>query len=291
MSNACPLLCIFVTSNLTKYERACVDQTQTRRQIEEFFDLGFTVVEQFFDEREMTKIATGFDRLLEIAQELSSTPDFDPDASHNLEYNGSYFDFRNVDTIERKFGIRKIAWCGGAVPVLLRYGRHPRLLKLASQLLGSQEMNHLINQAHLKMPGTNVAFKWHQDSVNRGIHKGYFVDINGRGSFVQTGLAVDDASADSGPLAFIPRCGEGHLPHTAAGHLLPEQVDESRQVVPLPNRGDLLLWHPYTIHGSKPNVSSRPRRVLINGYAYPRANNRSYTGSEKGAGELIRAPR
>ena len=44
---------------------------------------------------------------------------------------------------------------------------------------------------------------------------------------------------------------EGHLPHNESGHLSTDQVDESKQVAPLPNRGDLLLWHPYTIHGSE----------------------------------------
>ena len=190
----------------------------------------------------------------------------------------------------KRFEIRKIAWGGGAVPVLLHYGRHARLLHLASQLLGSDEMNHLINNAHMKMPGTTVAFGWHQDSVNRGIHKGFFADVNGGGSFVQTDLAVDPKYADSGPVAFMPRSGgEGHLPHGESGYLSPDLVDEDRQVVPLPNRGDLLLWHPYTIHGSKPNTSKQVRRILINGYAYPGATRRTYAGSEKGAGELVRS--
>jgi ectoine hydroxylase-related dioxygenase (phytanoyl-CoA dioxygenase family) len=269
-----------------------VERVLNNRQIEEFFDTGFTSVEQFFDSREMAEISAGFDSLLEIAAEIAGAPGFDPDEAYRVGYDGAYFDFKGVDAQERRFAIRKIAWCGGAVPVLLRYGRHPRLLRAASQLLGCDEMNHLINQAHLKMPGTNVAFGWHQDSVNRGLHKGYFADVNGRGSFVQSGLAVDSVSADSGPLAFIPTSGgAAHLEHTESGHLLPHQVDEARQLAPLPRCGDLLLWHPYTIHGSKPNLSGRPRRILINGFAYPGANKRSYVGSEKGAGELIRAPR
>ena len=261
-----------------------MDRALNDQQIAEFFDIGFTTVPQFFDDREMEEISAGFDRLLEIAEDIVGSPDFDPDEVI-VEYEGSYFDLRMVNAIE----IRKVAWCGGAVPVLLQYGRHPRLLHAASQLLDSAEMNHLINQAHLKMPGTNVAFGWHQDSVNRGFHKGLFTDVNGTGSFVQTGLAVDPVGADSGPLAFIPQsCGAGHLPHSEAGRLSADQVSEESEIAPLPERGDLLLWHPYTIHGSKPNVSSRPRRILINGFSYPGATTRRYAGSEKGAGELIR---
>ena len=258
----------------------------SKRQIEEFFDIGFTTIERFFEDSEIAEISAGFDRLLEITEEIAGAPEFDPDKGI-VEYDGSHFDLRMVN--EKEIEIRKVAWCGGAVPVLLHYGRHPRLLHAASQLLDSAEMNHLINQAHLKMPGTNVAFGWHQDSVNRGFHKGLFADVNGTGSFVQTGLAVDPVSAESGPLAFIPQsCGAGHLPHSEGGRLSADQVSEELEIAPLPERGDLLLWHPYTIHGSKPNVSSRPRRILINGFSYPGATTRRYAGSEKGAGELIR---
>ena len=266
--------------------RKFVDRTLNDQQIAEFFDIGFTTVPQFFDDREMEEISAGFDRLLEIAEDIVGSPDFDPDEAI-LECEGSYFDLRMANA--KEIEIRKVAWCGGAVPMLLQYGRHPRLLRAASQLLDSDEMNHLINQAHLKMPGTTVAFGWHQDSVNRGFHKGLFTDVNGTGSFVQTGLAVDSVGADSGPLAFIPQsCGAGHLPHSEAGRLSADQVSEESEIAPLPERGDLLLWHPYTIHGSKPNVSSQPRRILINGFSYPGATKRRYAGSEKGAGELIR---
>ena len=31
--------------------------------------------------------------------------------------------------------------------------------------------------------------------------------------------------------------------------------------------GDVLIWNPYTIHGSRPNLSESSRRVYINGFA------------------------
>jgi ectoine hydroxylase-related dioxygenase (phytanoyl-CoA dioxygenase family) len=31
--------------------------------------------------------------------------------------------------------------------------------------------------------------------------------------------------------------------------------------------GDVLMWNPFTIHGSQPNRSTRSRRVYINGFA------------------------
>ena len=125
-------------------------------------------------------------------------------------HNGSDF------AIERKESgqviIHRISWCGAAEPVLLAYGKDHRLLGMASQLLGSDEMNQLINQAHFKIPGDNVAFPWHQDSEHRGYGKPWWKDVNGRGSFVQQAIAIDDVTEESGPLKFIPKsCKLGHL--------------------------------------------------------------------------------
>jgi hypothetical protein len=48
----------------------------------------------------------------------------------------------------------------------------------------------------------------------------------------------------------------------------------------------VLFFGPYAIHGSTPNESAVPRRVLINGYAYPGANGRVYPG--EGSGRTLR---
>src|SRR5690606_18116224 len=131
----------------------------------------------------------------------------------------------------------------------------------------------LINQAHFKKPGTGVAFDWHQDSTHRGIDRGGFVDVNGRGSYVQIALALDDVTAESGPLSFIPGSHRaGHLGLTPAD--VGVRFDPSTAVRPLLKRGDAVAFSPYVIHGSEPNRSTTPRRTFINGFAYPGANQR-----------------
>ena len=49
--------------------------------------------------------------------------------------------------------------------------------------------------------------------------------------------------------------------------------------------GDVAFFHPYSIHGSEPNISQGPRRVFINGFAYPGANQKKYPGH--GAGRTV----
>ena len=245
-------------------------------QVEAFFEIGFVIVPDVFTPTEIGEMRAGFDRLQEMAYALSEAG----------IYKGSDF---AIDRLESgRVIIHRISWCGAAEPVLLAYGKDHRLLGMASQLLGSNEMNQLINQAHFKIPGDNVAFPWHQDSEHRGYGKPWWKDVNGRGSFVQQAIAIDDVTKRNGPLKFIPgSCKWGHL------GLLRRSEEECRAIfnpddaiTGIMKAGSVALFNPYIIHGSEPNRSQKPRRVFINGYAYPGANSRTYPG--RGAGRLLK---
>ena len=186
----------------------------SEEQVEAFFEIGFVIVPDVFTPTEIEEMRAGFDRLLEMAYSLSEAG----------IHKGSDF---AIDRMESgQVIIQRISWCGAAEPVLLAYGKDRRLLGMASQLLGSNEMNQLINQAHFKIPGDNVAFPWHQDSEHRGYGKPWWKDVNGRGSFVQQAIAIDDITEENGPLKFIPgSCKWGHL------GLLRRSEEECRAIV------------------------------------------------------------
>ena len=150
-------------------------------------------------------------------------------------------------------------------------------------------MNQLINQAHFKLPGDGVRFPWHQDSAHRRYGGREWRDINGRGSYVQTVTAIDDVTLDNGPLRFVRDSAQlGHVTLPAGGDAeLPSQlIDPEKIETPTMKAGDVLMFGPYVFHSSEPNRSSRPRRVFINGFAYPGANSRVYPGT--GSGRLLR---
>ena len=113
--------------------------------------------------------------------------------------------------------IHRVVWCGAAEPILSRYGMDRRLLEMAGQLLGSSEMNQLINQAHFKLPGDGVEFPWHQDSTHRRFGGDGWQDLNGRGSYVQTVTAIDTVTHDNGPLEFIPGSWQARSRSAGAG--------------------------------------------------------------------------
>jgi len=252
----------------------------TDAQVSAFFEIGWIVLPALFSAGEVERMKACFDDLEDLAGNMSET---------GLN-NGSYFVLgENGDGIV----IKRVVWAAGSQPYLRAIGEDRRLTVPAMQLLGSSEMNQLLSQAHFKRPFDGVIFGWHQDVQHRDKGNGTWTDVNGKGSFVQTLIAIDEMTPESDPLKFIPGSSKwGRVdfgdhdyddPHYQPRR--PPQFNESDAVTILAKPGDTLFFGPYTAHASFENVSSTYRRVLINGYAYPGANRRVYPGD--GAGRLL----
>lgn len=229
-----------------------------------------------------------FERLHARAQRLRST---------QLS-EGAYFVLS--DPGQGEVIIQRVVWAGGCEPDLLGLSAEPRLLQPVLQLLGSASCEQLLCQAHFKLPGDGVSFDWHQDIQHRDKGPGTWRDVNDRGSYVQTITLLDDMTEDNGPLQFIPRSAVrgdaagrifgSHYDYGApmqAGSVAPD-IDVSAAVTITGVCGSVLFFGPYAVHGSTANTSDQPRRVLINGYAYPGANGRVYPG--EGAGRVLSLP-
>ncbi len=232
-----------------------------------FHEGGFLVRRGLFRDDEVIAVRNALERLYATAQTLRATGDHD----------GAFF------ALSAPPGaaviVQRVVWAGGAEPVLLRLSEDPRLVAPALDLLGTSQCEQLLCQAHYKMPNDGVAFDWHQDIQHRDKGGDTWRDVTGRGSFVQTILLVDDMTEENGPLEFLPKDA---VALDDAGRLLKEggsvRVDASRSVSITGRAGDVLVFGPYAVHGSTPNQSDKPRRVLINGYAAPGANKRVYPG-------------
>jgi len=252
-------------------------QQLTSGQIDAFYRDGYLLVPQVFDETDISLISDAFDRLADTAARFTDT----------TMHRGTQFVVRPH---ERGVRIDRIVWVGGAEPILSAYGRDDRLLSLAAGILGTRRMEQLINQAHYKLPGDGVEFPWHQDSVHRRYGTPMWTDVDGRGSFVEMVTAVDPMTVGNGPLRVIPGSHvQGHIPVDPDTRRLPaDHIDESRAVSVQMKPGDVLLFGPYTIHGSAPNLSRLPRRAFLNGFCIPGANRRIYPGD--GAGRTVVSP-
>lgn len=240
-------------------------------QLARFERHGFLIVEDVFDAGEVERMRQAFERLESRASTLREVTMLD----------GSQF---VVEPGEARVRIHRVVWCGGAEPALSDFGRDERLVAMAAQLLGTDRMEQLINQAHFKFPGDEVAFSWHQDSIHRRYGTELWDDVNGRGSFIETATAIDPMTPENGPLEFIPGSHLlGHIEHDPDTRKLPpDSYDPESAVTVQMSPGSVVLFGPYVIHGSQPNHSQMPRRLFLNGFAYPGANRRQYPGVDAG---------
>lgn len=240
----------------------------SENQIREFYQRGFFVIQNLFSQVELHTISLAFDRLQKTALMLNRTQ----------EFQGSQF-------VVEENRIDRVVWMGGAEPRLLQVGEDSRILGPCSDLLNIDHFEQLICQGHYKLPGDNVKFDWHQDCQHRGAGSQDWIDVDGRGSYVQTLMAIDQVTLENGPVYFIPystKLGYAELEK----HSDPMSLFDVKSAVPLLLApGDVAFFHPYAIHGSEPNNSNGPRRVFINGFAYPGANQKKYPG--RGAGRTV----
>ena len=261
--------------------RQVINGPLSSSEVEAFYRDGFLIRRNAIEAEVLSEIAHSLTRLRVMAAHVRNT----------RMYRGTQF---VVEPYEDSGGnelirIHRVVWCGAAEKTLLEHGAHPMLLAMAAQLLDSREMDQLINQVHFKFPGDGVSFPWHQDSRHRRYGTEMWEDVNGRGSFVQTLMAIDPMTLDNGPIVVIPGSGrEGHIECNPLSNELPDGVvDESRAVALEMQAGDVLLMDPYLIHSSEPNQGNHARRVFINGFSCPGANHRDYPG--RGSGRRLTA--
>jgi ectoine hydroxylase-related dioxygenase (phytanoyl-CoA dioxygenase family) len=231
-----------------------------RDYLADYWRDGFAVIRGFFAKDEIQEISAALDQL--HAEGVAHGRCF---RHGNLFYN--------VACEDRKPLVRMVQWPSYHQPVLNRVRLDRRFAELLAPIIG-RDLKQIINQVHWKVPGSLGDFAWHQDSKSRR-PAGAFRNL--ATSYVQTGLAIDPHTPESGCLRFIPGShlrgdlrmgGEAHslgaAMRDAALQAVGLSADDAIDVVLDP--GDLALWSPFLVHGSGTNRSDHQRRFYINGY-------------------------
>lgn len=245
--------------------------------IRRYYDDGFLILEGLFSREEVAEMAEATERLRAVGREIAAALPANDDgvAEYKVEHAGSQFVFGGTNGSRR---LLRVVWAGGCEPAFLACGRDPRLTAVVGQLFDSSTAVHLLNQLHAKYPNDGLEFEPHQDSEHRRYGTPEWHDVDGRGSYVQTVVAIDDTTLDNGPLIFYPGSGR-------QGHLDPALV-RSQYLGPgvpaLLKAGSAAFFGPYVVHRSAENRGAAPRRIAINGFALPGANSRPYFGSGTG---------
>ena len=226
---------------------------------------GYAVIRGFFGAEEVAAVAAATDQL--HAEGVRHGRCF---RHGNLFYNVA----AGADGEKM---VRMVQWPSYHQPVLNAVRLDRRFAKFLEPLIG-RDLKQIINQVHWKAPAAAGAlgdFAWHQDSRSRRPAEAY---RNLGEAYVQTGLAIDPHTPDSGCLRFIPGshalgdlkldCGAEHSLGVAMSDAPLEKsgLSAADAVDLVLEPGDLALWSPYLVHGSGRNGSDHRRRLYINGY-------------------------
>ena len=237
------------------------ESSRAAADLTHYWSDGYAIVPGFFDSDEVAKIAAALDEL--YAEGVAHGRCF---RRGNLYYNVAR------DGCGEPL-VRMVQWPSYHQLVLNGVRLDTRFAELLEPLIGSN-LKQIINQVHWKAPGSLGDFAWHQDSRSRRPATAY---RNLATAYVQTGLAIDPHTPQSGCMRIIPRSHlRGDLDMDCSKRALgAEMTDQALKEVGLCandavdlllDPGDLALWSPYLVHGSGKNSSGHKRRLYINGY-------------------------
>ena len=149
----------------------------------------------------------------------------------------------------------------------MRAATHPKLSAVLAALLGpSVELHHLT--LHAKPPETGHPFPLHQDNA-------FYEHTDGR--YIDVLLHLDDTCHANGEIRFLDGSHKaGYLPHiteTEEGPCtphLPTGQYHLEDTTPVPaQRGDIVLFNIFCVHGSYINTTDKVRRMVRMGYRDP----------------------
>jgi phytanoyl-CoA hydroxylase len=156
--------------------------------------------------------------------------------------------------------LRKITSPSSGQPAFDRLRRDPKVLA-AVESCGLVAPQCLIDQVSLKLPRVGGAFPYHQDeSFLFGDALRRVQQFGG----VNLVIALDPMDDENGGFEVLGRTHQGPLLDATydTSSMNAGLFDESRRVLAPLSPGDALLFHPRLAHGSGPNRSERPRRLI-----------------------------
>lgn len=136
--------------------------------------------------------------------------------------------------------------------------RHDKILDIVSQLIGPSIWTNG-NKLNMKSGGFGSPVEWHQDWA-------WYPFTND--DLLAVGVCIDDMTEENGCLLVIPGSHRGpildhHLDGVFAGGVTEDEFDDSAARKVEIKAGGISIHHVRTLHGSLPNLSPYPRRLLL----------------------------
>jgi|GEM_PF-2086153 hypothetical protein len=261
-------LTFFIILSVLTLDAAETKSFLTADDIALFYKQGYLLKPQCLSPVEIEQlnedITTAIDRALEAIQ-------YSKDLTFSEDDQIVYIDGSRVvckRRLDQSISIARINGCGGMQPTLLATMRSEKMVRTFFELLGTNDLEHLISQIHPKLPGDGIAYPKHRDIQFRKSFDPDWQDILGNGSYAICIIPIERMTPENGGL-WIDR---NNYPE-------PQGLEEDL-VWLYTEPGDLLFMHPHLYHGSGPNLSlNTSRKTILTGFCAFGANHKPYPGA------------
>ena len=250
--------------------------------IQHFQEHGYVAMERVFSEEEVQRMRKEADEILELI--LNS--------SNSLERQSGRLDLvRN----EAGFLVRKIQPINDLSLYLSQISADSRLLDPMRTLM-NEEPILMEEKLNYKQPLPSLSFGFEtkpRDTDRFPVHNdwAYYRAQNYPQGIISSAITLDDCPAESGPIRVWPGTHKSHLEHESIDiglQVQPGLVDfEGGEDLLLP-AGSVAFFSSLLVHNSRPNISEKPRRMMI--YSHYPASAKMGVDVRNGPTRLREAP-
>ena len=250
--------------------------------IQYFQEHGYVAMERVFSDDEVRRMRKEADEILELI--LNS--------SNSLERQSGRLDLvRN----EAGFLVRKIQPINDLSLYLSQISADSRLLDPMRTLM-NEEPILMEEKLNYKQPLPSLSFGFEtkpRDTDRFPVHNdwAYYRAQNYPQGIISSAITLDDCPAESGPIRIWPGTHKSHLEHESVDiglQVQPGLVDfEGGEDLLLP-AGSVAFFSSLLVHNSRPNISEKPRRMMI--YSHYPASAKMGVDVRNGPTRLREAP-
>lgn len=241
----------------------------TEDEIAQFYEQGYLLKRQCLKSNEMEKLNVELTKVIEHAlEELRQSSDQSVSEADQITFmDGSRVVFKRRP--DQTLALVRVNGCSGMNPALLDTVRSEKMVRTFFELLGTNDLEHLISQIHPKLPGDKIEYPKHRDIQFRKSFDPEWEDVLGNGSYAICLIPIDKMGPENGGLWV----DKNNYPE-------PQGLEEDRLWLDM-EPGDFLFMHPHVYHGSGPNTSSQiSRKMLLTGFCAFGANHKAYPGAD-----------
>jgi len=224
----------------------------TEDHVAQYHEEGYTLVKNVFSEKEISQIATSFDRWKAFGELMGRT----------WRRQNTIIWLENASDISI---VRGMQWPSYHDPVLAQIRLDTRLLDIIEPFIG-KNVKQIINQLHWKKPNSNISWPLHRDVRSRQPVEAFTELFS---SWIQTGIAIDPHREENGAMKIIPGSHKDFPadPYNKTLYNAESYQNDPRIKHLLMDPGDVGIWNAYTVHGGGLNTNKYlDRRFYINGY-------------------------